>query len=638
MNLLRAFMAILVAGVMAPGSAPAEPTQLKGKVLFLLAEGFNSHEFKVPYEVLRAAGYQIDMAGPAKGMLREGRKGSPDAVVNLGLDEVRDISGYAGLVIPGGFSPGNLEKHPAALEICRRFMEAEAPVGAVCHGPRLLMKAGLMKSRVGTSLLSLPDELADAWKKREYGKYLDQPVVLDGNLLTAPHYCYLYPFCRAMIKLFAGSGGIAVAQQPAHVLLIPAGAALPEHGRWAIKEIPKILWTRVTRLDNPSAQLQLDLDSVTAMLVLPGKNLGNIMEAAAFKELIAGLQERKAPIIGVNAAAETLKSAGVQCIAEKAREGSYAEYVRLIVKRTQQSGAGSAAVGEEPEYTAAISLASGFDDKAYAALRTYLEFRSNSVAVAGEKPGWVTGRDGYPVQVDSDPAAAREQVRYLFAVTADGVTANKTDGEAGPEAVAFAKGATALPGKPPYGAVIALREGFDGYAYAALRAYLAAKDVSVAVAGPEKGSLRGLNGIPATVTHTYADKISLQAKALVIAPGGLWPEKGPARQAEQPAWMEQQAERDARRLTWIVDAYQAGAILVTVGFDGFRIARDEAFKGAQFAASGQAGGKFRQLPGRRSGEPALKGGERLYSASGPASLGALLGLLDKDGVLGKPKR
>jgi hypothetical protein len=143
-----------------------------------------------------------------------------------------------------------------------------------------------------------------------------------------------------------------------------------------------------------------------------------------------------------------------------------------------------------------------------------------------------------------------------------------------------------------------------------------------------------MNGVEVKIGWTYADPPKLEPASWVVAPGGHWPEKDPnARQAVQPAWIDQQAERDARRLQWLVDAHKAGAVLVVVGFDGWRLARDAAYTGVAFAGSAQAGSKFGGLPGTLAKERALKSADRLYSAQGPDALGDLLRVMERDGMV-----
>jgi protease I len=138
----------------------------------------------------------------------KGRGSFRDPIANLTLDDV-NASDYIGLVLPGGNSPGNLEKHERALQICREFMRAGKPVSAICHGPRLLIRAGLLKDRLATCLFSVPNELADQWVAGEYGRYLDEPVVVDENLTTSRYPYDLLPFTRTTVHQLARAGGFA---------------------------------------------------------------------------------------------------------------------------------------------------------------------------------------------------------------------------------------------------------------------------------------------------------------------------------------------------------------------------------------------------------------------------------------------
>ena len=60
-------------------------------------------------------------------------------------------------------------------------------VGTLCHGPRLLMRAGLLKDRTFTCLNTVADKLADEWAAKSYGTFVDSPLVVDGNLITSRH-------------------------------------------------------------------------------------------------------------------------------------------------------------------------------------------------------------------------------------------------------------------------------------------------------------------------------------------------------------------------------------------------------------------------------------------------------------------
>jgi protease I len=111
------------------------------------------------------------------------------------LDEIRPDQ-YDLLILPGGRAPAALRKEKAALELVRAFMAENKPVAAICHGPQILVSAGVMRGRRATSFRSVAAEL------REAGAiYQDSEVVVDGNLVTAREPADLPAFMRATMKL-----------------------------------------------------------------------------------------------------------------------------------------------------------------------------------------------------------------------------------------------------------------------------------------------------------------------------------------------------------------------------------------------------------------------------------------------------
>ena len=118
------------------------------RLLLLLDRGFNNTEFSQIYYPLKALGYKIDIASPEGSVVRINNEGKPstkgkDVQADISLVEAfKQKELYAGLIIPGGYSPGHLEKIPVARDIATFFMNKNKPVAAVCHGPRLLITSG----------------------------------------------------------------------------------------------------------------------------------------------------------------------------------------------------------------------------------------------------------------------------------------------------------------------------------------------------------------------------------------------------------------------------------------------------------------------------------------------------------------
>lgn len=137
-----------------------------------------------------------------------GRFGTPIPLVVLAegrrhdvrpLGEV-DASTYDALVIPGGFSPDMLRRDARNLDLVRHFHAAGKPIAAICHGPWLLVSAGLARGRRMTCFMSIKDDIVNAG-----AHYSDEPVVVDGNLVTSRMPDDLPDFCRALIERMAAS-------------------------------------------------------------------------------------------------------------------------------------------------------------------------------------------------------------------------------------------------------------------------------------------------------------------------------------------------------------------------------------------------------------------------------------------------
>lgn len=203
------------------------------QILVLLERGFNGDEFFGPTGAFQAAGYEIVVASRHEGVvpLRLDGEANPqwDVPVDLAMREVNPAD-FPFLFVPGGYSPGFLEKDPDAVRIVRHFLEAGKPVGMVCHGPRVLLSNGLLTGRTWTSLFTVADEVADPWVARP-GRYLDLPVVVDDNLITARYPGDMAAFSRAFLQLLANEGGLPNPQRHGAVALILSNHA-ESWGNW----------------------------------------------------------------------------------------------------------------------------------------------------------------------------------------------------------------------------------------------------------------------------------------------------------------------------------------------------------------------------------------------------------------------
>jgi protease I len=162
------------------------------KALIISADHFEDSELLVPYYRLKEEGVEVVVASLRRAVIT-GKHGY-EVPVDLTLNEVNPDD-YAILVLPGGAAPAEVRKEPKALEIAQAFFAKNKPVAAICHGPQVLISAGLMKGRRATCYKSVTDELKEAG-----ALYEDQDVVVDARLVTSRQPGDLPAFMREMMK------------------------------------------------------------------------------------------------------------------------------------------------------------------------------------------------------------------------------------------------------------------------------------------------------------------------------------------------------------------------------------------------------------------------------------------------------
>ena len=161
--------------------------------MILVADRFEDLELFYPYYRLLEEGFEVDVAAPSKGVVT-GKYGYKFEV-KMSIDEV-DPDAYDGLVIPGGRAPERVRLVPKAIEIVKRLNEKGKPIAAICHGPQLLISAGVIKGRRVTCYPGIRDDV-----KLAGAEYVDEEVVVDGNIVTSRYPKDLPAFMREFVKL-----------------------------------------------------------------------------------------------------------------------------------------------------------------------------------------------------------------------------------------------------------------------------------------------------------------------------------------------------------------------------------------------------------------------------------------------------
>lgn len=141
---------------------------------------------------LEEAGFKMRVAGPEL-KTYSGKHGYPASADMLISD--CNSGDFAGLLIPGGFMPDKLRRDAKVLSLTREFFEQGKLVAFICHGGWIPISAKILKGRRVTGSRGIKDDLENAG-----GIWVDEPVVIDGNLISSRTPRDLAPFGRAMVE------------------------------------------------------------------------------------------------------------------------------------------------------------------------------------------------------------------------------------------------------------------------------------------------------------------------------------------------------------------------------------------------------------------------------------------------------
>lgn len=152
--------------------------ELTGKrVGILVADQFRDGEVFGPFDYFEKAGASVLLIGLARGAVKG--KGGGKLEAEKAIDEVA-AGDFDALVIPGGQAPERLRLDARVLALVREFDRGGGVLAAICHGPQVLISAGLLRGRRATCYVGVRDDV-----KLAGAVYSDQPVVVDGNLITS---------------------------------------------------------------------------------------------------------------------------------------------------------------------------------------------------------------------------------------------------------------------------------------------------------------------------------------------------------------------------------------------------------------------------------------------------------------------
>jgi protease I len=187
--------------------------QLRGKrVVIIVAHEFEDIELLYPVLRLSEEGADIVVVPVVEGLhprpyiegkpvtgrfghpvpipvMGEGNRYRVSSIEELGTDEI-DC-----LLFPGGYSPDVLRLHAETLELVRECHQRGKVLAAICHGPWILISAGVMGGRRATGYVAVRDDLVNAG-----AEFVDVPATRDGNIITGRVPDDLPEFCQEIIE------------------------------------------------------------------------------------------------------------------------------------------------------------------------------------------------------------------------------------------------------------------------------------------------------------------------------------------------------------------------------------------------------------------------------------------------------
>ena len=154
------------------------PDKATGKsILILVADEVQELEFYYPYYRLVEEGYNVDIASPKGGEVTGESGWKIENTRNINSIDPED---YVLLYIPGGHAPKHLIKSKEIIGRVQQFAQSGKPIAAFCHGPQVLVAAGLVKGKKLTAYPEVEKEIVEAG-----GFYTNLPLVEDGQYITS---------------------------------------------------------------------------------------------------------------------------------------------------------------------------------------------------------------------------------------------------------------------------------------------------------------------------------------------------------------------------------------------------------------------------------------------------------------------
>jgi protease I len=184
------------------------------RVLIVATDGFEEWELFGPREILQKRGAEVVLASLSTDPIQATVHDKPGKTIkpDLTIDGV-NVDDFDALILPGGVrNPDQLRLHGNVIALVRLFAEQEKPVGAICHGPWLLVEADLLRDRTATSWPSIRTDLRNAG-----ANVVDEAAVTDGNIVTSRNPDDVEAFTDALMDLIEKAPEVSTIREPSEL-------------------------------------------------------------------------------------------------------------------------------------------------------------------------------------------------------------------------------------------------------------------------------------------------------------------------------------------------------------------------------------------------------------------------------------
>lgn len=166
---------------------------IRDKHIAILAEdGYQELELHYPRLRLIEAGARVSVLGAGEGEYHSGKGYAVKADASVSEVQAAD---FDAVVIPGGMAPDKMRRHEAMVQFVRALHDAGKPVAFICHAGWVPVSADIVKGRRVTSFPSIRDDMTNAG-----AEWVDEEVVVDGNLISSRVPDDLPAFCKAILS------------------------------------------------------------------------------------------------------------------------------------------------------------------------------------------------------------------------------------------------------------------------------------------------------------------------------------------------------------------------------------------------------------------------------------------------------